>query len=60
VFEDAPAGFAAGEAAGADLLVITATHAHPLNDGRAKARDYRDLTVDLTADGRLLLGQAGR
>ncbi len=59
VFEDAPAGFAAGEAAGADVLVITATHTHPLDDGRASVRDYIDLTVDLTADGRLSLGQAG-
>lgn len=30
VFEDAPAGIAAAEAAGASLVVITATHSHPL------------------------------
>jgi sugar-phosphatase len=30
VFEDAPAGIAAAEAAGADVAVITATHAHPV------------------------------
>ena len=30
VFEDAPAGIAAGEAAGARVVVITATHSHPL------------------------------
>lgn len=30
VFEDAPAGIAAAEAAGASVVVITATHTHPL------------------------------
>jgi len=53
VFEDAPAGFAAGEAAGADVLAITATHSHPLEEGRPSVRDYRDLKVRVTAEGRL-------
>jgi sugar-phosphatase len=30
VFEDAPAGIAAAEAAGAAIVVITATHTHPI------------------------------
>lgn len=30
VFEDAPAGIAAAEAAGAQVVVVTATHGHPL------------------------------
>ncbi|TGV63743.1 HAD family hydrolase, partial [Mesorhizobium sp. M00.F.Ca.ET.149.01.1.1] len=30
VFEDAPAGIAAGEASGASVMVISATHVHPL------------------------------
>lgn len=53
VFEDAPAGLAAGEAAGADVLVITATHSHPLDDGRASIVDYRGLEVRVSEEGRL-------
>ena len=53
VFEDAPAGFAAGEAAGADVLAITATHSHPLDDGRPSIPDYRGLKVSLSEEGRL-------
>ena len=30
VFEDAPAGIAAAEAAGADAVLVTATHQHPI------------------------------
>jgi sugar-phosphatase len=57
VFEDAPAGLLAGEAAGADVLAISATHRHPAHDGRPSVRDYRELSVTVTADGRLLVGR---
>jgi sugar-phosphatase len=55
VFEDAPAGIAAGEAAGADVTVITATHSHPVGGDHYKLRDYRGVTVTVGADGRLSL-----
>lgn len=55
VFEDAPAGIAAGEAAGADVMVVTATHSHPIGGDRMSIKDYRDLSVEVGADGRLTL-----
>ncbi|MDF0486688.1 HAD-IA family hydrolase [Sphingomonas sp. H39-1-10] len=45
VFEDAPAGIASGRAAGADVVVITATHTHPLATDYPSIRDYRGLTT---------------
>ena len=47
VFEDAPAGIAAAEAAGAAVVVITATHAHPqaLAAHHRAVRDYAGLAV---------------
>jgi sugar-phosphatase len=57
VFEDAPAGIAAAEAAGASVLVITATHAHPqaAAAGHADVRDYTGLAAQVDADGALRL-----
>nr|WP_314121777.1 HAD-IA family hydrolase [uncultured Brevundimonas sp.] len=48
VFEDAEAGIAAGEAAGADVVVVTAAWTHPLETDHPKLADYghTDLTVD--------------
>jgi sugar-phosphatase len=40
VFEDAPAGIAAAEAAGAAIVVITATHAHPIETPHPRLPDY--------------------
>ncbi len=45
VFEDAPAGIAAAEAAGAAVVVVTATHAHPMATGHRTMADYRGLAV---------------
>lgn len=53
VFEDVMAGVDAGEAAGADIVVITATHQHPMKTRHATLRDYADLTVSVGQDGRL-------
>jgi sugar-phosphatase len=53
VFEDAVAGIAAGEAAGADVMVVTATHAHPLATDHPCFADYAELTLSIAADGRL-------
>ena len=60
VFEDAPAGIAAAEAAGADVLVITATHAHASATRHASVRDYVALSVQVDADGGLRLASTGR
>ncbi|MCK9687447.1 HAD-IA family hydrolase [Scleromatobacter humisilvae] len=59
VFEDAPAGIAAAEAAGASVLVITATHAHPLDTPHPGVGDYVKLAPRVDADGRLRLVATG-
>jgi sugar-phosphatase len=45
VFEDAEAGIKAGEAAGADVMVVTATHTHPVVTLHSQIEDYRGLSV---------------
>jgi len=55
VFEDAPAGIGAGRAAGADVLVITATHGAPAAAHPFSVADYRGLRAASTAEGRLRL-----
>jgi len=57
VFEDAPAGIAAAEAAGANVVVITVTHAHPMVTRHASVRDYAALGHRVNADGTLRLIQ---
>jgi sugar-phosphatase len=49
VFEDAPAGIAAAEAAGASVVVVTATHHKPLNTRHPRIADYTALRLE-TAD----------
>ena len=51
VFEDAPAGIAAGEAAGARVVVITATHSHRLETPHPGVTGYGPLRT--TASGAL-------
>lgn len=58
VFEDAPAGIAAGEAAGAAVLVISATHLHPLATPHPAARDYAALRCTTMASGAMQLTPA--
>lgn len=53
VFEDVPAGVKAGEGAGADVMVITATHSHPFETRHMKIRDYLDLEPHIGDDGKL-------
>ncbi|HEY0687010.1 MAG TPA: HAD-IA family hydrolase [Steroidobacter sp.] len=53
VFEDAPAGIRAGEAAGAPVVVITATHQHPLETRHLMRADFKSLQSTVQADGRL-------
>lgn len=59
VFEDAPAGIAAGVAAGADVLVITATHSGHFDTPHAKTGNYVDITVSAGDDGTLTVQQRG-
>ncbi len=59
VFEDAPAGIAAAEAAGASVLVISATHAHPLATRHPSVGDYAAIAARADADGRLRLVARG-
>lgn len=53
VFEDAPAGIAAAEAAGAAIVVIGATHTHPMQTPHAVVSGYHELAVEVTASGAL-------
>lgn len=53
VFEDAPAGIAAAEAAGSAVAIVTATHAHPLDTPHPTLRSYAGLRAEPTAAGGL-------
>lgn len=55
VFEDVLAGVTAGEAAGADVMVITATHHQVLETRHPTLADYRQVVVGTATDGRLSL-----
>ncbi|CUS43723.1 Putative phosphatase YfbT [hydrothermal vent metagenome] len=54
-FEDAAAGIAAAEAAGCAVVVITATHGHPLATRHFDAPGYEALSVSPGAAGSLIL-----
>jgi mannitol-1-/sugar-/sorbitol-6-phosphatase len=55
VFEDAAAGIASAEAAGADVVVITATHRHPLATDHLKIADYTAVHSQADDKGQLSL-----
>lgn len=55
VFEDAPAGIAAAEAAPADVIVITAAHQHPLATPHPTLDGYQSAKSVQGRDGRLSL-----
>lgn len=55
VFEDAEAGIRAGEAAGADVMVVTAAWTHPLKTEHPRLADYADADITVEADGSLTL-----
>lgn len=55
VFEDAPAGIAAGQAAGADVVVITATHQHPVETHHLAIASYDAIRAAADEDGLMLL-----
>lgn len=54
VFEDAPMGIQAGEAAGSQVLVITAAHRRPMPTRHPTMADYRDLAVTCDRACRML------
>ena len=55
IFEDAPAGIGAAEAADGDVVVITATHHSPMQTNHLAIVDYTGVGVSVHADGRLRL-----
>jgi sugar-phosphatase len=55
VFEDVLAGIQAGEAAGADVMVITATHGHPIETGHSKIPGYLEVVPHIGEDGLISL-----
>lgn len=59
VFEDAAAGITAGEAAGSDILVITATHREGYDVGNRHPQmvDYIGVEAVMTEDGIALVGR---
>jgi len=55
VFEDAPAGIAAGEASGASVMVISATHVHPIVTPHPAIRSYDEIGIALDESGFIIL-----
>lgn len=55
VFEDAVPGILAGDAAGADVMVITATHTHAIPTAHATIPNYQGLGIHIDREGRLFL-----
>jgi sugar-phosphatase len=57
IFEDAPAGIQAAEAAGADVMVITATHQHPVETAHQQIPHYADISIRLAEDGQIVVNR---
>lgn len=55
VFEDVPAGILAGESAGARVVVITATHHHPIETSHPLLNSYEGVAAKQDGDGKLTL-----
>ncbi|MBK5351127.1 HAD-IA family hydrolase [Pseudomonas sp. TH41] len=55
IFEDATVGILAAEAAGADLLIITSTHDHPIETSHATLASYDSVACRVDGDGRIWL-----
>jgi mannitol-1-/sugar-/sorbitol-6-phosphatase len=53
ILEDSPAGILAAERAGSSVMIITATHQHPMNSLHPGIASYQELTVATTIDGAL-------
>ncbi|QNA90474.1 HAD-IA family hydrolase [Massilia sp. Dwa41.01b] len=59
VFEDTQTGLRSAAAAGMESIVVTLTHAHPMETDVFGVRDYAELRAVLTPDGRLRVTRAG-
>jgi sugar-phosphatase len=57
VWEDTMAGVGAGEAAGAAVMVISATHSHPIETTHPVVVDYEGLTTSVDDSGALFLSK---
>ena len=57
VWEDTMAGVGAAEAAGAAVIVVTATHPHPIETTHPVVVDYEGLTTNVDDSGALLLSK---
>ncbi|MEJ5060018.1 MULTISPECIES: HAD-IA family hydrolase [unclassified Pseudomonas] len=55
VFEDATVGILAAEAAGADLMIVTATHEQPIQTAHTTLASYDDVAARVEADGKIRL-----
>jgi sugar-phosphatase len=55
IFEDAAVGIRAGEAAGAHVMVITATHVHPLQTPHATLAGYDAVEARVDLDSQISL-----
>ncbi|RUM18753.1 HAD family hydrolase [Rhizobium phaseoli] len=55
VFEDVAAGIAAGEAAGADVMVVTATHHHKMETLHPTLPSYDQISVRISDDHKMLV-----
>ena len=58
VFEDAHAGITAGERAGAALMVISATHQHPIETAHASIHSYEGMNALTHEDGWISIRKA--
>ncbi len=56
VFEDAPAGIQAGEAAGAAVVVISATHQRPLDTAHPSVAGFEALRPEVSTSGAWRIG----
>lgn len=53
VFEDAPAGIQAGEAAGAEVIVVTATQVHAIATAHPTIASYDTIAASVGTDGKI-------
>ncbi|WP_297843982.1 HAD family hydrolase [Pseudomonas sp.] len=58
VFEDAPIGIQAGQASGAQVMVVTATHLHPMEMAHGSINDYQTIAARVDEQGQLRLHDA--
>jgi sugar-phosphatase len=56
VWEDTLAGVRAAEAAGASVVIISATHTHPIDTTHPSIVDYDGVTASIDESGALILG----